>query len=483
MKPKVVDSMLMDLMAVEKHVSTPPICTEVKHPHLFSPVLEKAKYLLSSCTQQIPMEPSPTCSPSPSFWTKAGICREDAPSPKDVNKSKKHLKLFEDSIQTLLDKLSTFSEELGDEQRQEIEAKIGKHVVDAMAKIPNLDQTPEDVVEEGEEILSCEQQLDIEFEEDKLQPTQEPLPISPMTGIAKPMVVVEKSLNHVSYLQKLAHYLKQKVFEGVPKTRNDAVVNPDNNQIYMETSPLIEHVSYENTPMDTSETSAFQKRMITPNSNKKHIPTIRLPINLASKAETLQLSAQAMDLLKNTNIQVSWAKFCKALNQAIMGMRPCRTMPSMLVETGAPRTIAMVDGHSTFIILDGGSYANIVSKDFLDHIGNTDIVSCDTQFMLADGVKLLVKIHAVVFDHKQYNLLVGRKTLKDFMIITDYENNHWTMQKDRDQVPFPISYLDPLSHFSPYLDSDPVESSFLFQEVIDMLDLGEDLSMEQKEIL
>ncbi|KAJ9076685.1 hypothetical protein DSO57_1023886 [Entomophthora muscae] len=62
-------------------------------------------------------------------------------------------------------------------------------------------------------------------------------------------------------------------------------------------------------------------------------------------------------------------------------------MPSMLVETGAPRTIAMVDEHSTSIILDGGSYANIVSNDFLDHIGNTDIAACDTQFMLADGRK------------------------------------------------------------------------------------------------
>ncbi|KAJ9062714.1 hypothetical protein DSO57_1007884 [Entomophthora muscae] len=118
-------------------------------------------------------------------------------------------------------------------------------------------------------------------------------------------------------------------------------------------------------------------------------------------------------------------------------------MSSMLVETGAPRTIAMVDGHSTSIILDGGSYANIVSKDFLDCVGNTDIAACDTKFMLADGrqtpckgivydLELNIhgtshKIDAVVFDHKQYSLLVGHKTIKDFMIITNYENNHWTM--------------------------------------------------------
>ncbi|KAJ9076686.1 hypothetical protein DSO57_1023887 [Entomophthora muscae] len=155
-KPKVVDSMPMELMAVEKCVSTPPIypkCIRVA-------------------------EPSPTCTLNPSYWTKAGIRRENAPSPEDFNKSKKHLKLFEDAIQTLLDKLFTLSEELDDEQHQEIEARIGKH-------------TPEDVVVEGEDILSCKQQLDIEFEEDKLQPTQEPLPINPMTGVTTPMVVVK----------------------------------------------------------------------------------------------------------------------------------------------------------------------------------------------------------------------------------------------------------------------------------------------------
>ncbi|KAJ9090387.1 hypothetical protein DSO57_1003120 [Entomophthora muscae] len=121
--------------------------------------LKRISLLLSSCTPAEPKcicvaEPSPTRAPSPSCWTKAGICREDVPSPEDVDKSKKHLKLFEDAIQTLLDKLLTFLEELGDEQHQEIEARIGKHLEDAMVKIPNLDQTPENVVEEGEDILS-----------------------------------------------------------------------------------------------------------------------------------------------------------------------------------------------------------------------------------------------------------------------------------------------------------------------------------------
>ncbi|KAJ9072340.1 hypothetical protein DSO57_1028548 [Entomophthora muscae] len=109
----------------------------------------------------------------------------------------------------------------------------------------------------------------------------------------------------------------------------------------------------------------------------------------------------------------------------------------MLAETGVLCTIVMVDGHSTSVILDGGSYANIISKDFLDYIENTEITACDSQFMLADGcntpckgivhgLELCIqgvaqKIDAVVFEHNQYNLLIGQKTLKDFMINTDYK--------------------------------------------------------------
>ncbi|KAJ9082750.1 hypothetical protein DSO57_1001816 [Entomophthora muscae] len=161
----------------KKRVSTLPIFTGVKHPQLFSPVIEKAKHFLSYCTPADPKricvaEPSPTCTPSPSHCTKSGICREDAPSFKDVDKSNKRLKIFKDAIQTLLDKFSALSEELGDKQQQENKAEIGKHAEEAMAKIPNLDQTSEEVMKEGEDILSQENQLDIEFEEDELKPTQ-----------------------------------------------------------------------------------------------------------------------------------------------------------------------------------------------------------------------------------------------------------------------------------------------------------------------
>ncbi|KAJ9069800.1 hypothetical protein DSO57_1014913 [Entomophthora muscae] len=157
-----------------------------------------------------------------------------------------------------------------------------------------------------------------------------------------------------------------------------------------------------------------------------------------------------MRLLENTNIQVSWAEFCKNspqfcqdLQNAVLGTRPRRMFPSILAETGALCTSAMVDGHSMLVIIDSRSYANIIPKDFLDYIRNTDIKACDSQFMLADGcntpcegivceIELCIqgvshKIEVVVFAHNQYNLLIGQKTLKDFMINTIYGNNYWTM--------------------------------------------------------
>ncbi|KAJ9063962.1 hypothetical protein DSO57_1035434 [Entomophthora muscae] len=171
----------------------------------------------------------------------------------------------------------------------------------------------------------------------------------------------------------------------------------------------------------------------------------------------------------------------------------------MLAETGASCTIAMVDGHSMLVILDGGSYANIISKDFLDYIGNTDIAACDSQFMLADdcntpckgivhGLELCIqgvvqKIDVVVFAHNQYNLLIGQKTLKDFMINTDYKNDHCTMRKDRNLMLLPILYMDPTSHLNPYLEADPVSLSFLYQELLDMLDFNSNLTMEQADTL
>ncbi|KAJ9074280.1 hypothetical protein DSO57_1007970 [Entomophthora muscae] len=179
-----------------------------------------------------------------------------------------------------------------------------------MSKIPNLDQTPEEVEEKGEDILSREQQLDIKFEDDVIQPTQDPLLTTPMANRATAMVVVETAPESCAISSNgsplpesvLLTPVKHKNFEVLPKISNMVEITLDTGQIDMETSLLVEHISYEKTPIDINKTPSIQKRMIIPTSTKEHVPIIWLPINLASKAENLQLSAQAMELLKNTNI-------------------------------------------------------------------------------------------------------------------------------------------------------------------------------------
>ncbi|KAJ9057632.1 hypothetical protein DSO57_1020625 [Entomophthora muscae] len=56
-KPKIADSMFVELMAVEKRNATPPVQSTNKHPQLVSPIIKKAKRMLSSCT---PLDPKCT---------------------------------------------------------------------------------------------------------------------------------------------------------------------------------------------------------------------------------------------------------------------------------------------------------------------------------------------------------------------------------------------------------------------------------------
>ncbi|KAJ9049679.1 hypothetical protein DSO57_1021938 [Entomophthora muscae] len=69
-KPKIADSMFVELMAVEKCNATPPVQSTNKHLQLVSPIIKKAKRMLSSCTRLDPkrtciQEPTPTRVPSP----------------------------------------------------------------------------------------------------------------------------------------------------------------------------------------------------------------------------------------------------------------------------------------------------------------------------------------------------------------------------------------------------------------------------------
>lgn len=90
-------------------------------------------------------------------------------------------------------------------------------------------------------------------------------------------------------------------------------------------------------------------------------------------------------------MKVSWKEFYKvslqflqALHQAIVGTHQNRRPKALLTDVGAPYTIGLVNGVPTTIILDGGSYTNFVTHDFLDQLVVTEIPSSDARYVLVD---------------------------------------------------------------------------------------------------
>ncbi|KAJ9049642.1 hypothetical protein DSO57_1022261 [Entomophthora muscae] len=141
----------------------------------------------------------------------------------------------------------------------------------------------------------------------------------------------------------------------------------------------------------------------------------------------------------------------------------------MLTGYGAPRLNGTLEGVPTKVILDGGVYANIVSIHFLECIGVEEITTCDQKYILADGSiapclgmiddlqleieGVAIRISAAIFDHLQYNLLLGHETLRNLKITTQYEYNHWTIKQDGVVNKLLVTYEN--------LNDDPTMGSFL----------------------
>ncbi|KAJ9087949.1 hypothetical protein DSO57_1028062 [Entomophthora muscae] len=141
----------------------------------------------------------------------------------------------------------------------------------------------------------------------------------------------------------------------------------------------------------------------------------------------------------------------------------------MLSGYGALRVSGTLEGVPTRIILDGGAYTNIISIHFLEEIGVEEIQTCDQKYILADGSispclgvvddlqleieGVTTRISAAVFNHQQYNLLLGRETLRDLKITTQYEFDHWTIKRDGVVTKLPVSYEN--------INNNPTTGAFL----------------------
>ncbi|KAJ9070095.1 hypothetical protein DSO57_1011926 [Entomophthora muscae] len=188
--------MFVELMAVEKRTATPPVHNAGKHLCLVSPIIMKAKRMLSSCIPLDPkriciQEPTPTRAPSLVQMTKRGVQREYALSPGDKDGMRVQLKTFEDAIQKLMDKLANLSEELGEDQHIAIENKIGEQLDEAMAKLPNLQSNSDSMPVPIEDLISQEQLLDAKFEDDSFDQKGDTPQEADLIQIASPKVSVE----------------------------------------------------------------------------------------------------------------------------------------------------------------------------------------------------------------------------------------------------------------------------------------------------
>ena len=128
----------------------------------------------------------------------------------------------------------------------------------------------------------------------------------------------------------------------------------------------------------------------------------------------------------------------------------------LITDKGAPKTRVFKNDQETVALLDGGSATNIISLKYLEDIGVKDIVECPTIFALADGSKkkavgqvesisleiqgIVRPVSAVVFDHNDYELLLGRPGLITFGVSTDWARQKWKMIRHGKELSLPIIY-------------------------------------------
>lgn len=288
-----------------------------------------------------------------------------------------------------------------------------------------------------------------------------------------------------------------------------------------QTSSEVKIGNWTNSPMDTSSPqggSAMDTRN-TP-EERTHISELitqhdnRFGTNLAERLaqvkgtapglkgtirelpSTLTMGLSATDLLANTSLTISWADLCREspqfrqkLHNAVSALIPRRKENAFLAGTGAPRTTGFVNMQATAIILDGGAFSNIVSSPFLKRLGKFRLRPSNTCFVMADGSMsscvgivdnlplqiggVHTLISAAVFNHNQYNMLLGRQTMSKLQITTHFADNRWTIAHNSSVVDLQVSFDD----------SRATHTSFLCEILDNKIRANPNLEVDQKDAL
>ncbi|KAJ9048876.1 hypothetical protein DSO57_1030262 [Entomophthora muscae] len=319
---------------------------------------------------------------------------------------------------------------------------------------------------------------------------------------------VQKILAQVSLEEELPHYTPnvERYMGFSPPTQNKVTVETVEvtlkkaHQPDAPLSPLIFLAPVDNPPMETEEDWACQAtpeeceevQLLQDIIANNNCP-ISLPKNGSSMKKLVEVTQAAKKLLEETKIEMAWAQFfkycpqfCTALKQAVLDTFTKKKPKQLLASVGAPQTLGTIDSVPTTIILDGGSYTNIATKRFLDHLGITDITPIKNKYILADGRQapcistvhgLQVQIDYVglyidvtVFDHCQFNFLMGCKLMKDFCIITHYKTYLWAICQGVQCAELEVSYSKEVDFICPSFNSDPFCEAYLCTTMVDNLD-------------
>ncbi|KAJ9079502.1 hypothetical protein DSO57_1034768 [Entomophthora muscae] len=173
----------------------------------------------------------------------------------------------------------------------------------------------------------------------------------------------------------------------------------------------------------------------------------------------VKILRQLMMIISLEDLCTESPKFRQKMNQAISALRPRKYEALFLTDTGALQTTGTVNSVHTSIILDGGAYSNIIFKMFLESLPRPGVTSSDVSFILVDGscknalgkaIKLRLwlggvfsVIEAAIFDHDQYTLLLGRKTMSDLSVTTQFAKNGWTLEHNNELIDLKVSFDSP----------------------------------------
>lgn len=97
--------------------------------------------------------------------------------------------------------------------------------------------------------------------------------------------------------------------------------------------------------------------------------------------------------------------------------------------------------------------------------------------MQLNGVSRTILV--TVFGHSQFNLLLGRNTMKDFCITTYYKTNTWTLRHNGQTLALKVSYSNEINMDCLSFQCDAIPEAFMCASIAELVSSNEALKPNQ----